>query len=701
MASPPAYVRAKWAEAVSELARLDWPAKWPELQPALVAAAACPVASPAPALFALGVWTQLAEVLAEDSKELTVQRRRELSGALTKLVEQPAQAPELVACLQSVLQRHGADQQVVREALGLCRALASAVPVQLLLVHSLDKIVQVGLQRAPTHDLCRFTAMLAKLAGGCIFDPEDSRSYAFHRQVAELLCDFCASNATTLSQLMSCADLSVVWQALLHLLRYPSAAIQNDAVAGMSHLARAQAGRPDGSPPRPPLDRLVGVIFVHCLRLDTLPGCGGSTSGALSVERSTWLLGCLGPPSVGHKVSTFEAWCQLLAVSHSFDLLDGEADAQERSHLFGALKTQACGLLREVCKPQLGAGVAAPEGYGALCRHAGALVARALAGGGPAEEGWAAEFEAATSLLETSGPAALRLAESSGQLAAVLLPSLAFLKQVTVRAGAFSCAVEHKRLEFLSFWGPYYKHLGEEVLGQVLQQLTAVIGQPPAVSGGEKLQIRALDSLVGITKWGALGAHQLEALNIECQRLSSQVSSPAARGKLVEALAAAVATCPSLEQSRRVEIISGIMQQATTSWLSSELVASARPEALLSVLVAAANAGVPPERIGRTDVVGPGHAQEPNLSKLRDIRTLLATFTGVVTKASQTPSKPGDAVASEAVAVASGADSMEGVEAAGCFWFVWLIGFTTTLVFINSHFLQQTRNNFLLLKQQL
>jgi len=82
VASPP-YVRNKCAEVVAELARLDWPEEWPELKPALIRAGSS--AGAGSAALVLRVWSQLGDMLAEDAKDLTVQRRRDLTAALVEV----------------------------------------------------------------------------------------------------------------------------------------------------------------------------------------------------------------------------------------------------------------------------------------------------------------------------------------------------------------------------------------------------------------------------------------------------------------------------------------------------------------------------------------------------------------------------------------------------------------------------------------
>lgn len=637
------YVRAKCAEVVSEVARLDWPKQWPELKNALLASAAG--ASPELASLALSVWCHIADLLIEDSKELTSDRRRELSGALTALVEKPVAAPELISSLQQALRQHGADGAVVREALNLCRALAVAVPVRALLAHSLDQIIRVGLDveslrsqavtaladwvekvfpsgkskgqpHPEVHDLARFTALLVQLSRRCVFDGTQ-QGYEFHRQVAELMSDYCTANAENLVWYLPVSDLGGLWSALLHLARYPSSLVQLDALNGMCQLSKAKdsSGSRGGAPPRPALEQLLGTCFVHALKNELMPAEGPAS------DRSEWLLRCLGAPSCSVPVPTFQVWCQFEAQTLAFDLREG-SDAVD----VGAVKVKSFELVREICPPS--ASPQDPEGFGSLCRIASLFVGRALIAGGTSAAGtcqvWVAEFDAALSLIERTATVVLKASEKPAgeQLKGVLEPALAFLQQVTMPAVSFSGTLEHRRMEFLSHWAVFYKHFDSDVVGQVLQRLIHVIESPPA-EDAVKLQRRALDTLISLGKQGALRPAQLESLYTECSRLAGKLN-PAARGKLIEALAAAVAACGNLEIARRSQIICGMMKQPTAAFHASPLAQSATSDALLAVLTGAA--ATPPPGTGANKF------EEPNLGKLRDLRTLLATFTGVISK---------------------------------------------------------------------
>jgi len=292
----PQYVRVKCAELIAEIARTDWPEDWPELKQALLSAGSGSLAGSA--AMSLSVWCYLADMLNEDTKDLPASRRRDLTASLSTVMSMPKDCPALISCVRSALQLHGADRQVVREVLGICRSFAHVVPVQLLLQNGLDHLIQSGLEvpdlrglavsalgewvekmspkkdvpiPQPT-DLCRFTLMLAHLAATCRFNG-DEQAYTFHRQVAELLGDLCNTNAVALCQAMQPADLGDVWKALLHLLRYPSLSVQLEAATGMSSLAKAHADNLppfSGSPPRPPLGELLGTIFVLHLKATLL-----------------------------------------------------------------------------------------------------------------------------------------------------------------------------------------------------------------------------------------------------------------------------------------------------------------------------------------------------------------------------------------------------------------------------------------------
>eukprot|EP00928_Gymnodinium_smaydae_P011011 TRINITY_DN14128_c0_g2_i1.p1 TRINITY_DN14128_c0_g2~~TRINITY_DN14128_c0_g2_i1.p1 ORF type:complete len:1397 (+),score=381.82 TRINITY_DN14128_c0_g2_i1:117-4307(+) len=681
----PAYVQGKCAEVAAELARLDWPARWPGLLPAAFAAGGGPV--PGAAALALAVLGHVADLLREDAKDLTAARRKELAWALAELAdpprEAPSEAPRIVGCLQAALRQHGGDQRVVAESLRLCRAFAIAVPVQTLLKHNLDRIVQVGLDipelrelaaealaewvdrmgaagagagggrggGRPTlqvHDMCRFSGMLARLAGSCRFDG-DQQSYGFHAQVAELLSDLCAGSAASLTTVLRSAELGVVWQALFHLLRYPSARVQLDALQGMWHLARAASQQnggqsvANGAPPRPPLEHLLGVLFVHHIKAEQLPG---ETTPA----QSAWLLRCLGPVAATQPVTSFAQWREMLACTSSFELQEAEKDSEERARVFGLFKTKARELLQEICPARAG-GLAAPEGYGALCRTVGQLVAHVLAGaadgvGDSAARVAAVAFEAAVSLADRVGPALLKKAQKQkDQLPLVLEPSMILLQQVTLPVAGMSTAsasgamVETVRFEFLSHWALFYPHFGGDVAAQVVQRLIAVIENPPDVqpaatpgrkSSGSELQRRALDTLIGLGKHGSIRAEHLEAFYEQCQRLAPLVT-PNARGKLCEALVAAVAAAPSaaMASSRKAQLIQGLLTPATQQWCSLALVApnagsAALATSLASVFAAAASGGEFPLEA------------QAHFDLLRDTKQLLGMFVGVVARVAAT-----------------------------------------------------------------
>lgn len=630
------FVRAKCAEVVAEVARVDWPLRWPQLKTALLASAAS--ASAELASLALSVWCHIADLLLEDSKELTAPRRRELESALTGLVMEPASAPELIASLQQTLRQHGADGTVVRCALALCRALVIAVPVQALLKHSLDQIIRVGLDLDPlrseavvalaqwaermfpvssrhyqpeTHDLCRFSALLVQVARRCVFDGT-AEGYDFHRQVAELFSDYCSANAEHLVYALPSSDFGALLSALVYLARYPSCTVQLDALHGMVQLAKATAcsGSASATSAMPNLEELVGLLFILSIKKELMP------TGGPSADRSTWLLKCLGSPSCSAPVLTYQAWVELERHTLDFDMRDGTDGS-----IVGDLKVQSRDLLLQICN--LRGDMPDNDCYGQLCRTVSLFVAHSLTSGGSSAAGtgeiWVAEFDAALSLIERIATTTLK---SAKQLELVLKPSLPLLKQVTMPAAGFSCALEFRRMEFLSHWAPLYKHYEPEISGQILQRLLSVVEVQPSGNGDEiKLHRRALDGIISLGKHGALRPPQLESLNAECQRIGAKLN-PTGRCKLVEALAAAVAGCPDLDIVRRSQIICGLMEQPTAAWMVSPLVSSSGAEPLLSTLCASASS-----RPG-----GVGEDAEGNFDKLRDVRTLLTAFAGVVTK---------------------------------------------------------------------
>lgn len=652
----PSYVRAKCAEVIAEVARADWPASWPELKPALLSAAA---AAAGQAALALSVWCHIAELLIEDAKDLTPPRQKELRTSLTALVREPTQSPELVSSIQQALRQHGSSRHVVQTALGLCRALANAVPVAALLQNNLDSIVRIGLEIAElremsvsvlaewvdkvfpgkgkvqdlatvgiaTHDLCRFTAMIVQLAKRCLYDGSQ-QTYAFHRQVAELVSDFCSSNADNLTYHLPASDLEALWSSLLHLLRFPSLLVQLDAAAGMCALAKAapnEWNRSSQSPPRPALEKLVNTLFVLVVKLESLP------LGDLAPDRSDWLLRCLGPPSCASPIKDFQTWCQLVDQTHASDLRDGTKAASERGQIFGQLKAKALELITCAVKPESDA--QAPEGFGALCRYTSGLMVRALTAAGTGKTSWFAEFESATALVERPGSQILkRSAPSENALKLVLPASLDLLRVVTMPTEVFSEQLEDRRLEFLAHWAPFYRHFGDEIVGQVLQRLMAGIEMSPTDAGVHKtLQTRALNSLISLGKHGAISPGHLDALNGECQRLAPKLN-PVARAKLVEAMAVAVVMRKELAPERKISLISGLMAQATSAWRSCDL--AQRPDAgqLLALLSAAASSSQAPG----------APSSDESLTKIREARTLVQLFWGVVSRACSTDGSAGE-----------------------------------------------------------
>lgn len=132
------------------------------------------------------------------------------------------------------------------------------------------------------------------------------------------------------------------------------------------------------------------------------------------------------------------------------------------------------------------------------------------------------------SLVESAALAALKSAEKEGSkemLEAVLQPLQVFLQQVYVQRG-FNPAMEYRRLEFLSACSPFYKLWSEEVLRDALARVLAPIRLEPSLrdarAKGIKLEQRALDTLVSISKSGVLKAAHLEALNAECLDLAAK-----------------------------------------------------------------------------------------------------------------------------------------------------------------------------------
>lgn len=596
----PAYVQKKFSEVVTQVARADWPGSWAELTPALLHSCSSPAA--VVASVALDVLAQIADLLTEDAKDMTMPRRREIQGVLHGLVEAPSEAPpseapQLVTAIQSALQQHGANPAVVRSALNLSRALAAAVPVQMLLQHNLDKIIEVGLgcvdyrglavaalmewvehlcpKRAAnpaTHDFCRFTATLAKLAVSCRFDG-NAENYAFHKSVSTLLSNLCTTNAQSMAYIMDAAALGQVWKATLHMLRYPSIVMQVEALAGMKALAKAQES--GGSPPRPPLEQLLGALFVASLRPDSAP------AGPLPPEKSALLLQTLGGASTQEPLQSFGQWLQLLRESHYLDATDGDKDQGDRQMLFTNFRAGCMDLLPLICKPSRNWG--SSEGYAALCRNCATIANRLLAAG------WFPEYNQALDLLDSVGKRALAfeekpapqqladkvdggLAGRSSLLNAVVTPSLEFLKQVTSASSTSApFTVEIRRLALFRSWAAFFKHWDEGFTTQVMQHITGLMVRPQG-AGTEVLVREALDALQALGQAGAFRPQQVDALSADSARLSQSLSTTN-QAKLITALAAASVSSEGVPYpaEKQGELITRIMSQPAMQWQAAIL----------------------------------------------------------------------------------------------------------------------------------
>ena len=342
-----------------------------------------------------------------------------------------------------------------------------------------------------SHDLCRFTDLLVQLVESCKF-VEDPSSYSSHQQIARLLCDLSTQNASSLC-CMPQAELTGIWSALVQLLRYPSAAIQVDALTGMVALTKQGGLGGPASQVRIDLEQLAGILHVLSLKNHERMG--------VPSDRSSWLLRCLGG-------SCSSEWCRWMKISASFDILETDLSGQQvQSQRLGMVKVHSKELLSEICRRPL---TGSECNFGVLCRVAGGLVARSLAGdemdgSDGSIQSWLEEFDSAISLVESAAATALKSAEKDGPkefLATVVQSMLSFLQQVCVKT-VNSPGVEHRRLEFLSCCSVFYKHWSEEVLRDVLARVVAHIreGQRPETRG-IKLEQRALDTLVAISKSG-------------------------------------------------------------------------------------------------------------------------------------------------------------------------------------------------------
>lgn len=453
------FVRNKAAEAVVLVAKADWPGAWLELTELLFKEQTL-----SRSLFALQVWSQLAESL----PEVSAARRRQISNGLVSHFEEPREAPQFVVKLQAALQSFGGDARVLREVLNLCRALPHAVPMRLLLKNQFDKIVQVGLQSKlgelaltalaewvqqlrsikdlpATHDLCRLLDMVIRLVEKCIFQ-EDAETYRSHQQICRLLSELCSLQS--LPRMPN--ELSRIWKALLQLLRYPSGSLQVDALQGMLALAR-QGSTALG------LEELVKVLYV----------LGMKPVKAFSKERSSFLSHCLG-------ISDFHEWYRRLSMSGSFEMLDIDlAGRQMQSQWLCAVKNHSRELLIELC---------GPEGFVHLIGVAGALLARSLAA--DSSGGWLEECDSAMWLVEGVALGVLKRAEQASKVADAML---SFLQQVCVRADVHP-AIEYRRLEFLSTCSPFYIHWNDATLQDVLSRIFGHVRNPWPATDGVKLE---------------------------------------------------------------------------------------------------------------------------------------------------------------------------------------------------------------------
>lgn len=385
-----------------------------------------------------------------------------------------------------------------------------------------------------SHDLCRFSQLVMRLVETCKFDVEDPQSYNSHQQIGRLLSDLCTQNASILCSMPS-AELTQLWLALLRLLRYPAAVMQVDALTGMVALARQKIGI------RINLEELLGVLHVLSLKNND------AEKREISIDRSNWLLRCLGPISSSQNCERFRDWCYWMKVSASFDILEADFSGQQiQSQRLGMVKVHSKELLQELSRKNVepsgasGSTVASSDGnFETLCRVAGGLLARALAGdvddmnGSNGGAAWVEECDSAMSLVESAATATLKLAEKESKelLDKVLHQTQTFLQQVCVKTEV-NPAIEHRKLEFFSACSGFYKHWPENVLRDVLARVLAHLREGPlfeAQKKGIKLEQRALDTLVAISKSGVLKAQHLESLNGECHDLAQRVSSASGR----------------------------------------------------------------------------------------------------------------------------------------------------------------------------
>lgn len=133
----------------------------------------------------------------------------------------------------------------------------------------------------------------------------------------------------------------------MQLLRYPAAAVQLDALTGLVALARPSRTEAQPWPTAtaatwvsgPRLEELIGVLHVLTLKNTT-------SATSFSSEHSSWLLRCLGSVSTRQNPGSFSEWCQWMAVSASFEILETDFSGQQmQSQRLGMLKVHSKELL--------------------------------------------------------------------------------------------------------------------------------------------------------------------------------------------------------------------------------------------------------------------------------------------------------------------------------------------------------------------
>eukprot|EP00971_Amphidinium_carterae_P130889 2592985-Amphidinium_carterae.1 len=460
-------------------------------------------------------------------------------------------------------------------------------------------------------NVCRFLSQLTQVIRTCLYDG-DAVSFTFHRQLAQVLSDLCSTHAARLVHLLQGVELGKIWEALLHFSRYPSLKVQHDAVVGMRYLAQAHVSHSRAclAPPRPSLEELVGVLYVHSIK----GALYGNTE--IDAQRSAWILRCLGRCSTAEQPGSVVQWHSMINDAFALDCLDGQASAEERTQLFGHLKGQSMILLRTISDNVNT--VSSPEGFQGLLRVTAQLMQRALGGSRNADSSgspfllstgqelslpWWPEFDAAAALMESSAANILKIIEddaaqanhtnilSHPHLQAVLAPTAELLQCVlqwtpvgldvsSDGASTIADSVQDRQFELVSHLTSFYRYLPAVHMDTILQRIMTTVASRKE---GSPLQRRCLATLTALARSGAMSKEQTEGLHRQCSQLLPQLG-PGATGSFCEAIAAAVVGV-DLEAAQKAALIDSLLHDTSQKWCGSPLSQRLQPEAVATILL--------------------------------------------------------------------------------------------------------------------